>query len=349
MKIALISGITGQDGSYLSELLLNKEYIVYGIVRRSSNFNTQRINHLYDNKNLKLRYGDLVDINSIINIINEIKLENPEIIEIYNLAAQSHVKVSFELPNYTTNIDGIGTLNILESIRQCNIVDYCKFYQAGTSELYGNINRDHPDNLDYQDETTPFKPQSPYACAKLYSYWITKIYRESYNIFASNGILFNHESPRRGGTFVTKKITKEVANIFYKKKDYMILGNIDSFRDWGHSRDYVEAMWKMLQLDKPEDLVISTDETHSVREFIELSFKHINVNINWKGNGLDEVGYDENTNKVLVKIDSKYFRPLEVPFLKGKSTKARKMLNWKPNISFKELVTEMMEYELKKN
>ena len=338
MKCALILGITGQDGSYLSELLLEKNYKVFGIIRRSSSFNTGRINHIFDK--ITLRYGDLVDINSLINIINEIKKHNPEIIEIYNLAAQSHVKVSFEIPNYTTSVDGLGTLNILEAIKQCQIINLSKFYQASTSELYGN-------NSDlFQNEETLFKPQSPYACAKLYSYWITKIYRDSYNIFACNGILFNHESERRGGTFVTRKITKTISDIYHGKKDILILGNLNASRDWGHAKDYVEAMWKMLQLEKPEDFVISTGETHTVREFVEEAFKIINIKIKWVGEGLNEQGIDEDTNRILVKIDKKYYRPLEVPYLRGDCNKANKKLNWIPKIGFKELVKIMMNHDL---
>jgi GDPmannose 4,6-dehydratase len=340
MKSALITGITGQDGSYLTELLLQKNYLVFGVIRRSSSFNTDRLNLFFNHKNLFLRYGDMVDINSLINIVNEIKEKNPETIEIYNLAAQSHVKVSFEIPNYTTSVDGLGTLNILETIRQCNIVNIAKFYQASTSELYGNV------STDYQHENTPFNPQSPYACAKLYSYWITKIYRDSYNIYACNGILFNHESERRGGTFVTKKITKTVADIHKGIKDILILGNLDASRDWGHAKDYVLAMWKMLQLEHPQDLVISSNETHTVREFVELSFKHIDIEIKWRGEGLNEEGYNTKNDKTLVKINTKYYRPLEVPFLRGDSSKARELLDWKPEISFIELVNVMMKHDL---
>ena len=340
MKSALITGITGQDGSYLTELLLSKNYLVYGVIRRSSSFNTDRLNFLFNHKNLFLRYGDMVDINSLINIVNEIKEKKPETIEIYNLAAQSHVKVSFEIPNYTTSVDGLGTLNILETIRQCNITEIAKFYQASTSELYGNV------STDYQTEDTPFNPQSPYACAKLYSFWITKIYRESYNIFACNGILFNHESERRGGTFVTKKITKTVSDIHKGVKDVLILGNLEASRDWGHAKDYVVAMWKMLQLENPQDLVISSNETHTVREFVEISFKYIGIDLKWMGAGEDEIGYNPVNNKILVKVNPKYYRPLEVPFLRGDSKKARELLNWKPEISFNQLVNIMMEHDL---
>ena len=338
MKCALILGITGQDGSYLSELLINKNYTVFGIIRRSSSFNTGRINHIFDK--LTLRYGDVIDINTIINIINEIKKMNPDKLEIYNLAAQSHVKVSFEVPNYTTSVDGLGTLNILEAIRQCDVIKITKFYQASTSELYGN-NKDL-----FQNENTLFQPQSPYACAKLYSYWITKIYRDSYNIFACNGILFNHESERRGGTFVTKKITQTISDIYNKKTEFLILGNLDSSRDWGHAKDYVFAMWLMLQTDNPDDFVISTGETHTVREFVEEAFKHIHINIIWKGSGLDEVGINKKNNQILVKIDKKYYRPLEVPYLRGDHNKATEKLNWTPKIEFKELVKIMMNHDL---
>ena len=343
MKIGFITGITGQDGSYLAELLLEKNYKVFGMIRRSSSFNTQRIEHIYDNRNLYLRYGDLLDSNSIINILNEIKNLNPDIIEIYNLGAQSHVKVSFELPNYTSQVDSLGTLNILESVKQAGVTKIAKIYQAGTSELYGDV-LEIP-----QTEKTPFNPQSPYAVAKLYSYWIIKNYRDAYGLFACNGILFNHESPRRGKTFVTRKITRAVANIYLGKQENLVLGNLDSKRDWGHAKDYVYAMWLMLQRDKPKDYVISTNESYSVREFVELVFKKINIIIKWKNEGLDEIGIDEKNNKILVKIDKKYYRPLEVNKLLGDSSLARNELGWKPKYTFEQLIDEMLLEDLGSN
>ena len=341
MKIALITGITGQDGSYLTELLLDKGYVIYGIIRRSSDINTKRIDHLYDNPNLCLRYGDLTDSCNIINIINEIKVkyENLERLEIYNLGAMSHVKVSFEMPEYTANTDGIGVLRILEAIRFLDLQDRVRFYQASTSELYGLV-QEVP-----QTESTPFYPRSPYGVAKLYGYWITKNYRESYNMFACNGILFNHESPRRGPTFVTRKITRGLNDIINGKKDKLVMGNLDAKRDWGHASDFVEGMWRMLQADEPKDYVLSTNEFHSVREFIEKAFLLKGFNIKWKGEGLNEIGYDANSGKELIFVSEKYFRPAEVDELLGDSAKARNELGWTPKYSFDDLVKEMVEHD----
>ena len=339
MKIALITGITGQDGSYLTELLLDKGYLIYGIIRRASDINTKRIDHLYDNPNLKLRYGDLTDSSNIINIINEIKNENLERLEIYNLGAMSHVKVSFEMPEYTANTDGLGVLRLLEAIRFSGIQDKIRFYQASTSELYGLV-QEVP-----QRESTPFYPRSPYGVAKLYGYWITKNYRESYGMFACNGILFNHESPRRGPTFVTRKITRGLNDIIKGKTDKLVMGNLDAKRDWGHAQDFVEGMWRMLQADEPKDYVLSTNEFHSVREFIEKAFLLKGFDIKWKGEGLNEIGYDANTGKELIFVSEKYFRPAEVDELLGDSTKARSELGWVPKYSFDDLVKEMVEYD----
>ena len=338
-KIALITGITGQDGSYLAELLLKKNYQVHGIKRRSSSYNTIRIDHIYQEpqnaKNFYLHYGDLTDGLSLLQLIKKIKPN-----EIYNLAAQSHVAVSFESPEYTANCDALGPLRILEIIRSVN--PKIKFYQASTSELYGNVNK-YP-----QDEKTRFLPQSPYAAAKLYSYWITKIYREAYGIFASNGILFNHESPRRGETFVTKKITMAISKIINKKQKFLYLGNLNAYRDWGHAQDYVESMWKILNYKKPDDFVISTGKTYSIRKFVELSFKQVGINIMWRGKDLNEVGIDKKTKKILVKIDKRYFRPLEVPKLIGDSSKAKRILKWKPKYSINSLIKEMVDSDLSK-
>ena len=340
MKIALITGITGQDGSYLAELLLEKKYIVYAIIRRSSDINTHRIEHLYHNKNLILKYGDLSDTINLIKILEEIKNNYEfDVLEIYNLAAMSHVKVSFEMPEYTSNVDGLGVLRILEAIRCCNIIDKTKFYQASTSELYGKV-VEKP-----QSETTPFYPRSPYGVAKLYAYWIVKNYRESYNMFACNGILFNHESPRRGPTFVTRKITRGLNMILKNKINYLTLGNLDAKRDWGHAKDYVYGMWLMLQQEKPDDYVLSTNKNYSVREFVEKAFKLKGYDLVWEGTGINEIGKDKNTNKILIKIDKKYFRPAEVDDLLGDSSKAEKYLNWKTNISFDKLIEEMVEYD----
>ena len=338
MKIAILTGITGQDGSYLSELLLDKKYIVWGILRRSSDINTHRINHLYNNKDLILRYGDMTDGSNFLHILYEIKetYSDLERVEIYNLAAMSHVKVSFEIPEYTADADGLGVLRILEAIRSSGIMHKCRFYQASTSELYGKV-VEVP-----QTEKTPFYPRSPYGVAKLYGYWITKNYRESYNMFACNGILFNHESPRRGPTFVTRKITRGLNMILTGERETLIMGNIDAKRDWGHAKDYVEGMWCMLQTDKPNDYVLSTNEYHSVREFIEIAFSLKGFNIKWKGKGIDEIGYDEQSGKTLITISEKYFRPAEVEELLGDSTKARTDLGWQTKYSFKELVEEMV-------
>ena len=343
MKIALITGITGQDGSYLAELLLEKNYIVFGIIRRASNINTQRINNIYSHPNLNLRYGDLCDSLNILQILEEIKTKysSMQVFEVYNLAAMSHVKVSFEIPEYTGNIDALGTLRLLEAIRSSGLADKTRFYQASTSELYGKV-QEVP-----QKETTPFYPRSPYGVAKLYSYWIVKNYCESYNIYACNGILFNHESPRRGPTFVTRKITIALGNILKNKQDKLILGNIDAKRDWGYAKDFVYGMWLMLQQDKPQDYVLSTNEFHSVREFVEKSFAIKNIQIAWKGSGLNEIGYDINTGKEYIFISDKYFRPAEVDELLGDSTKARNELGWKPMTSFDELVKLMVDEDCK--
>jgi len=341
VKVALITGITGQDGSYLSELLLEKKYDVWGIIRRSSLINTTRIDHLFDK--LNLRYGDLTDGINLMNVFNEIKnhyLENLEVLEVYNLAAMSHVKVSFEMPEYTGNVDGLGTLRLLEAIRNCGIVnEKIRFYQASTSELYGKV-IEIP-----QTEKTPFYPRSPYGVAKLYGFWITKNYRESYGMYACSGILFNHESPRRGHNFVTRKITIALGNIIKGKQDKLVLGNIDSLRDWGHAKDYVYGMWLILQNDKPDDYVLSTNEYHSVREFVEKTFSLKGFSIKWKGEGINEIGYDEITGRELIFISEKYFRPAEVDELLGDSTKARNELGWKLDYSFDDLVKEMVDYD----
>ena len=346
-KVALITGITGQDGSYLTELLIEKGYEVHGIKRRSSSFNTARINHLYQDPhecspNLILHYGDLTDSTNIIRIIKDV---NPD--EIYNLAAQSHVAVSFEEPEYTANCDALGTLRILEAIRLLNLVGKTKIYQASTSELYGLV-QEVP-----QTEQTRFYPRSPYGVAKLYAYWITVNYRESYKIFACNGILFNHESPRRGETFVTRKITRGLSRINEGLDECLYMGNIDSLRDWGHARDYVEMQWLMLQQDEPEDYVIATGRQVKVRNFIELAAKHLGWGkeggpaIIWEGEGLDEIGRRADNNNIVVRIDPRYFRPSEVDSLLGDPSKAMKKLNWKPKISLEELIEEMIEVDLK--
>ena len=343
MKVALITGITGQDGSYLAELLLEKEYHVWGLIRRASDINTHRIDHLYSNKNLIIKYGDMTDGSNLLHIMYEIKDTYPTLdkLEIYNLAAMSHVKVSFEMPEYAVDADGTGVLRLLEAIRSSGMTDKCRFYQASTSELYGLV-QEVP-----QKETTPFYPRSPYGVAKLYGYWITKNYRESYDMFACNGILFNHESPRRGPTFVTRKITRGLNMILKGEREDLVMGNLDAKRDWGHAKDYVEGMWRILQADKPDDYVLSTNEFHSVREFIEKSFALKGFNIKWKGEGVDEVGYDETTGKILIRVSEKYFRPAEVEELLGDSTKARTELGWKPEYSFDELVKEMVEQDCK--
>jgi len=340
VKVALVTGICGQDGSYLAELLLEKEYIVYGLIRRSSSINTGRIDHIY--KKVNLRYGDLSDSLNISKILNEIKsTPNLERIEIYNLGAMSHVKVSFEVPEYTGNIDGLGVLRLLDAIISLGIKDITRFYQASTSELYGKV-QEIP-----QTEKTPFYPRSPYGVAKLYGFWITKNYRESYDLFACNGILFNHESPRRGETFVTRKITIGLNNILKGRQECIVLGNLDAKRDWGHAKDYVYGMWLMMQQDLPDDFVLSTNEFHSVREFVEKSFALHGFDIRWRGTGLDEVGFDSNSGRILVSVSERYFRPAEVEFLLGDSTKAHRDLGWKPKISFDQLVQEMVESDCK--
>jgi GDPmannose 4,6-dehydratase len=346
MKVGLITGITGQDGSYLAELLLEKNYDVWGIIRRASDINTNRINHLYENKKLILKYGDLTDSSNMLHIIEKIKNkynENLEILEVYNLGAMSHVKVSFELPEYTGNVDALGTLRLLEAIRSTGMIEKTRFYQASTSELYGKV-QEVP-----QKETTPFYPRSPYGVAKLYGFWITKNYRESYNMFACNGILFNHESPRRGPTFVTRKITRGLNMILNGERDKLVLGNLDAKRDWGHAKDYVVGMWKILQADKSDDFVLATNEYHSVREFVEKAFRIKGFNIKWKGEGINEIGYDENTNRELIFVSERYFRPTEVEELLGDSSKAKQILDWVPNIGFDELVRDMVESDCKNN
>lgn len=337
---ALITGITGQDGSYLAELLIAKGYEVHGLKRRSSSFNTARIDHLYQDPHerspqLHLHYGDLTDSTNLIRLIQEVRPR-----EIYNLAAQSHVKVSFETPEYTANADAIGTLRLLEAIRILNLEREVRFYQASTSELYGKV-AESP-----QSETTPFYPRSPYAAAKLYAYWITVNYREAYGIHASNGILFNHESPRRGETFVTRKISMAVAAIAEGLQDRIYLGNLDAKRDWGHARDYVEGMWLMTQQDEPGDYVLATGETHSVREFVELAFAEVGERIEWRGSGVDEVGINAQ-GKVVVSIDPRYFRPTEVELLLGDPSRAHRDFGWRHRVSFKELVSEMVREDLK--
>ena len=333
MKTALITGITGQDGSYLAELLIEKGYMVHGIVRRSSLINTHRIDHIFDHPQMKLHYGDLTDAGNLIHVIQKCKPD-----EIYNLAAQSHVKVSFELPEYTGNVDGLGTLRILEAVRILEMEDKVRIYQASTSELYGLV-QEVP-----QKETTPFYPRSPYGVAKLYAYWITKNYRESYGMYACTGILFNHESPRRGETFVTRKITRGLSKISCGLQDVLYLGNLNAKRDWGHAKDYAEAMWLMLQQDSPEDYVIATGQQYSVREFVEKSADYFGMDIEWRGEGLDEIGIDRNTGRVVIKVDDKYFRPAEVESLLGDATKAKEQLGWEPKISFNELVEDMCIY-----
>ncbi len=333
MKKAFITGVSGQDGSYLSEILLEKGYEVHGIIRRSSVFTSDRIDHLLDDKNFHTYHGDLTDSSNLHRLISNIKPD-----EIYNLGAQSHVAVSFEVPEYTADVDAIGTIRILDALRD---LKECKYYQASTSELFGGIPGTQP-----QSESTPFYPKSPYGVAKLYAYWICVNYRESYNLFASNGILFNHESPRRGETFVTKKITKAVANIFNQKQDKLVLGNLDAKRDWGHAKDYAYAQWLILQQDKPNDYVIASGETHTIREFVELAFMEVGIEILWSGTGVDEIGVDSNSKKTLVEVSSDYFRPAEVELLQGDPSKAEKELGWKRTVSFKELVSLMVKYDL---
>lgn len=339
-KVALITGITGQDGAYLAELLLDKGYSVHGIKRRASLFNTDRIDHLYRDphetgRDLTLHYGDMTDSTNLIRIIQETQPD-----EIYNLAAQSHVQVSFETPEYTANADGIGVLRLLEAIRILGLEKKTRFYQASTSELFGKV-QETP-----QKETTPFYPRSPYAVAKLYAYWICVNYREAYGIFACNGILFNHESPIRGETFVTRKITRAVSRIKMGLQEKLYLGNLDAKRDWGHAKDYVEAMWLMLQQEKPEDFVIATGVTTKVRDFVEMAFRHVDIDIDWQGEGVNEKGLDRSTGKVLVEVDPRYFRPTEVELLLGDPAKAREKLGWQPETDLKRLVADMMTADL---
>jgi len=340
---ALITGITGQDGSYLAELLLEKGYIVHGIIRRSSSFNTSRIDKIYRDRHdnsakIFLHYGDLSDSTNLVHIISEVKPH-----EVYNLGAMSHVAVSFQMSEYTAEVDGVGTLRLLNAIRSCGLTDFTRFYQASTSELYGKV-REVP-----QTEETPFYPRSPYGVAKQYAYWIVLNYREAYNMHATNGILFNHESPRRGATFVTRKITRAVANITAGNQNTLYLGNLDAKRDWGHAKDYVEGMWRMMQVDEPDDYVLATNETHKVREFVEKAFKHAGINLKWKGQEgtVDEIGVDaSDESKIIVKIDPKYFRPTEVDLLIGNPEKAKKKLGWTPTTLFEDLVKEMVDADI---
>lgn len=341
IKKAFIIGVTGQDGSYLSELLLSKGYEVHGLKRRASLLNTGRLDHIhrdqhqYPENRFRLHYGDITDTSNIIRLIQEIQPD-----EIYNLAAQSHVAVSFELPEYTAQVDALGTLRILEAIRILGLTKKTRFYQASTSELFGKV-QEIP-----QSETTPFYPRSPYGCAKLYGFWITKNYREAYGLYACNGILFNHESPTRGETFVTRKITRAVARIKYGMQDVLYLGNLSSLRDWGHAREYVEAMWLMLQQDEPDDFVIATGKMHTVREFVTAAFAHVGIDIAWQGEGVHEVGIDSRSGKVVVRVDPKYFRPAEVDLLIGDPRKAKEKLGWEAKIGFDELVKDMMQHEI---
>ena len=339
MKKALITGITGQDGSYLAELLLDKGYEVHGIIRRHSTICTERIDHLYDDESLQgrffLHYGDLTDSCNLTALIQKIRPD-----EIYNLAAQSHVAVSFEVPEYTAETTGVGTIRLLDAIYQSGVD--CKFYQASTSELFGGLPGTAP-----QNENTPFYPKSPYGAAKLYSYWITVNYRESYNMFACNGILFNHESPRRGETFVTRKVTIAVAKILAGRQEKLSLGNLNAKRDWGYAGDYVEGMWRIMQCKTPGDYVLATNETHTVREFVECAFDRVGITVEWQGEGVDEKGYDKKTGKLLVDINPRYFRPSEVELLWGDASKAEKELNWKRKVDFKNLVSMMVESDMK--
>jgi len=339
-KVALITGVTGQDGAYLSELLLKKGYEVHGIKRRSSLFNTDRVDHLYkdqheENVNFFLHFGDLTDATNMIRIVQEVQPD-----EIYNLAAMSHVQVSFETPEYTANVDAMGTLRLLEAVRILGLEKKTKIYQASTSELYGKV-QEIP-----QTETTPFYPRSPYGVAKLYAFWITKNYREAYNLFACNGILFNHESPLRGETFVTRKITRAVARIKLGLQTKVFMGNLDAKRDWGHAKDYVEGMWRILQQDEPEDFVLATGKTHPVRYFIEKAFEEVDIEIEWKGKGESEKGIDKKSGKVLVEIDPRYYRPTEVELLVGDPSKAQKKLGWKHTYSLEKLISEMVQSDL---
>ena len=340
-KVALVTGVTGQDGAYLSELLLSKGYVVHGIKRRSSSFNSARIDHMYQDPHVpgghfQIHYGDMTDSTNLIRIIQAVQPD-----EIYNLAAQSHVQVSFETPEYTANADATGALRILEAIRILDLAKKTRFYQASTSELYGKA-QEVP-----QSETTPFYPRSPYGVAKLYAFWITVNYREAYGIHASNGILFNHESPIRGETFVTRKITRAVAAIQLGVQKTLYIGNLDAKRDWGHARDYVEGMWRIVQQPEADDYVLATGEAHSVREFVELAFSKVGRKIEWRGKGIDEIGIDTATGETLVKIDSRYFRPTEVDLLLGDPSKAHRVLGWQHKVSFPELVAEMVESDLK--
>ena len=339
-KTALITGVTGQDGAYLSKFLLEKNYEVHGIKRRSSSFNTGRLESIYvdpheNSPNFFLHYGDLTDSSNLIRIIQKTKPN-----EIYNLGAQSHVQVSFETPEYTANSDALGTIRLLEAIRTLNLIKKVKFYQASTSEMFGK-------SPPPQNENTEFQPRSPYAAAKLYSYWVTINYREAYNLFASNGILFNHESPMRGETFVTRKITRAVASIFKGKQQKLWLGNLDAKRDWGHAKDYVEGMWKILQYNTPEDFVLATGKSYTVRQFCEIAFKEVGVALEWVGEGINEIGKDIKSGKVLIQIDKRYFRPTEVDYLEGDASKAKEKLNWVPKISLKSMISEMVQNDLK--
>jgi len=354
MKYAFITGITGQDGSYLAELLLEKGYCVFGLLRRSSSFNTGRIDHIFNHKYLYLRHGDLSDMSSIVSILNEIKqkfsstnsndnIKNEyQYLEVYNLAAQSHVKVSFEMPIYTANVDAIGTTNLLEALRVVGLEKLSRFYQASTSELYGKV-QSIP-----QNEDTPFYPRSPYGVAKLYAFWIVKNYREAYGMHASNGILFNHCSPRRGKTFVTRKITYSIRKLVNGEIEHIKLGNLNSKRDWGHAKDYVKAMWLMLQQDEPVDLVISTGECHTIRKFAELAFQRVGIKLAWKGDGVEEEGYDPKTGRVFIKVDPKYFRPAEVDLLVGDCSKAKELLGWKHDYTLEDIVEDLMTADLSK-
>ena len=341
-KVALITGINGQDGSYLAELLLKKGYTVHGVIRRASTFNRERIEQLYSFENparrhFILHYGDMTDSSNLIRLVNEIRPH-----EIYHLAAQSHVKISFQVPEYTANVDGLGTLRLLEAVRFLGLDKHTRIYNASTSELFGK-SKEFP-----QNEDTPFHPRSPYGVAKLYAHWIAKNYREAYDMFICDGILFNHESPRRGENFVTRKITLSIAKILAGKQERLHLGNLDAKRDWGYAPDFVEAMWLMLQQDGPDDFVIATGEAHSVREFIEFAFKEVGIDIEWKGSGVDEKGVDAATGKVLVEVDPKYFRPAEVDYLLGDASKAKELLGWRPKVGFEELVKLMMRGDLKR-
>ena len=338
-KVALITGVTGQDGSYLTDFLIKKNYKIIGVKRRSSSFNTKRIDHIYNNlsqsKNFVPYYGDLTDSSNILRIIQSTQPD-----EIYNLGAQSHVHTSFEIPEYSANADALGTLRILEAIRVLKLQNKTKFYQASTSEIFGNTTVP-------QNENTPFRPRSPYAISKLYAYWTTVNYREAYGIFAVNGILFNHEGPRRGETFVSRKITRAVCEIFRNKRNFFTLGNLNAKRDWGSAKDYIESMWLMLKAKKPSDYVIATGKSYTVKNFVEEAFKHVNIEIKWQGKGLREVGLNKKTGKILVKVDPVYFRPTDVNELRGDYSKAKKELKWKPRTTFSQLVKEMMESDLK--